>query len=290
VSRGRATLAAAGKAARLLRRAGLARPLAAARDAADVALRRSARLPLRAEADGIELRGFLRHRSFLAHVARGDYEPFTRARFLEAVAPGSTVVDVGAHVGLYTLLAARRLGGDGRVLAVEPDPYNYAALQLNVRRAGADGVALLPRAVADSRGEATFQQNLGTIGSSLVERRDVGPVRAITVATTTLDHELAALAPAPVRLVVKLDVEGAEAAALRGLRETAELVDDLIVFCEVNPAALRDAGSGLDEVLGELARLGLEAAWLDEAARDLGPVRAGDEPRKGNLLATRRPG
>lgn len=279
-------LGALGRAARAARRAGLGRPLAATRDAADAVLLRLSFPPLRAEAGGVAVRGFLRHRSFLAHVARGGYEPYSREVFLGSLTPDAVVVDAGAHVGLYTLLAAGRLGPGGRVLAFEPDPYNYAALRLNA--GGVEGVTLVPAAVSDGEGEARFQQNLGTIGSSLVPRRDVGPVRELRVATTTLDAQLSGRDPR--RLVVKLDVEGAEAAALRGLRATAARIPDLTVFLEVNPAALRDGGSSLREVLEEVAALGLVARRLDDDARTLAPVDADEEPRKGNLLVTRPEG
>jgi FkbM family methyltransferase len=279
-------LALLGRAARLARRTGLGRPLALARDAADAALLRLRRPPLRAVADGVTVRGFLRHRSFLAHLSRGAYEPYSRETLLGALTPGTLLVDAGAHVGLYTLLAVRRLGPHARVLAFEPDPYNFAALRLNAR--SLPGVELVRAAVADAEGEASFQQNLGTIGSSLVARRDVGPVRGIRVPTTTLDAALRGRGPE--RLVVKLDVEGAEARALRGLRETAARLRDLTVFLEVNPAALRDAGSSLAELVGELEQLGLEPRWVDEEARALVRVDPAAPPRKGNLLATRPAG
>jgi FkbM family methyltransferase len=275
-----------GRAARIARRAGLGRPLALARDGADAVLLRLGRPPLSASVGGVTVRGFLRHRSFLAHLSRGGYEPYSRETLLATLAPGTLLVDAGAHAGLYTLLAARRLGRDAQVLAFEPDPYNFAALRLNA--GGVPGVTLVRAAVADREGEAAFQQNLGTIGSSLAPRRGVGPVREIRVQTTTLDAALRGYSPE--RLVVKLDVEGAEARALRGLRETAVRERDLTVFLEINPAALRDAGSSLEEVLEELAALGLEAQWVDEEERALLPVDPGAPPRKGNLLATRPAG
>ncbi len=65
-------------------------------------------LPLRARVDGLVLRGGLRHRSFLAHVERGSYEPFLRSLVEAELGPGILFVDCGAHVGLFSALAARR--------------------------------------------------------------------------------------------------------------------------------------------------------------------------------------
>jgi NADPH2:quinone reductase len=102
-----------GGVARTLRRAGLQRPLRAVRDAADTALLRFDRPPLRARVDGLELHGFLRHRSFLADVER-DYEPTLRDLIVSSLDDGSVFVDVGAHIGFYSMLA-RRAGA--RVIA-----------------------------------------------------------------------------------------------------------------------------------------------------------------------------
>jgi hypothetical protein len=89
---------------------------------ADAVLVRLRIAPLRVVVEGVPVRGFLRHRSFLAEAARPRT---TYAQlFLSLLRPGTTVVDGGAHVGLYSLLAARRAE---RVFAVEPDAYNLAA-------------------------------------------------------------------------------------------------------------------------------------------------------------------
>src|SRR5205085_5896429 len=108
-----------GAAARAARRIGLRRPLRLGRDLVDESFVRRARPPLRTEVEGVGVRGFLRHRSFLAEAGRDGttYRPL----FTASLRPGMTVVDGGAHVGLYSAIASSLVGAEGHVLAFEPD-------------------------------------------------------------------------------------------------------------------------------------------------------------------------
>ena len=113
-----------GRLARAARRAGLGAALRSTVALVDSTLIRLRRAPLRAVIDGLPVRGFLRHRSFLAE-ARRPRETYAEL-FVSLLRPGMTVVDGGAHVGLYTLLGSRGVGARGSVFAVEPDRYNLA--------------------------------------------------------------------------------------------------------------------------------------------------------------------
>lgn len=265
-----------GAAARLSRRLGLARPLDALVGAADASFLRLGRPPLAASADGVVVRGYLRHRSFLAHLASGSYEPFLRSLLEAELGPGVLLADCGAHVGLYARLACRR---GARVVAFEPDPYNLAALRRNV--AGCD-VRVVPKAVGDRVGRARFHAFRGTIAGSLVDRADRPPGRTFDTELTTLDAELAA--EDVEALVVKLDVEGAEPLALAGMRETIGRASRLVLVAEVNPQALAAAGGDPAALVALLLELGLECSFVDESRRALEPVPKPAPLRKGNLL------
>jgi FkbM family methyltransferase len=263
------------------RRLGLGAAARFARDAADGFFRLVRRPPLRVEIDGIEIRGFLRHRSFLAHLGGGDYETFLRSEFVAALAHADLVLDVGSHTGFYALLAAKPRPGV-RVIALEPDPYNVAALRENIRTA-AGPIELVAKAASDRSGRAVFHQNLGTVGSSLVERRGTGPIRVVEAETTTIDEIVGPDAPGAVLL--KLDVEGAECLALAGAERTLRSASAATVIVELNPLALAAAGSSGPELVRRLEQLGFDVSFLDEAERALVPPGAAD--RKGNLLARR---
>src|SRR5271168_535718 len=84
-----------------------------------------------------------RFRSFVY----GTWEPEVLAAVTSNITPGMTVIDVGAHIGYYTLLFAKTAGPSGRVISFEPLPQNFALLQENIGLNHLDNVLALPQAV-----------------------------------------------------------------------------------------------------------------------------------------------
>jgi FkbM family methyltransferase len=268
-----------GRLARAARRAGLGPALRWSVALVDATLIRLRRAPLRAVIDGLTVRGFLRHRSFLAE-ARQPRETYAEL-FVSLLRPGMTVVDGGAHLGLYTLLGSRGVGPAGIVFAVEPDRYNLAALRVNA--AHLPSVVIVPRALSDAEGVATFYETRSTIGSSLIERADA---KAHRVETTSVD---ALLAERDVSLLlVKLNIEGAEHLALRGMRETLARVDTVAILIEVNPPLLAAGGTDVDAMLDALRSQGFTVSYVDLPTQE--PVPLPEPLRKGHLLVSRNAG
>lgn len=279
---GRRSVGVLGSVARAARDVGLEPAVSGARDALDAVFVRAQHPPLCVSVDGVPVRGFLRHRSFLADVARpgGTY----RELFATKLRPGMTVVDGGAHVGLYTVLAAHAVGAEGRVFAFEPDPYNHLALEYNVRALGSGNVRLARSALADSSRATPFHLSRGTIGSSLRPRGDTSDT--VRVETTTIDATLAGIEPGP--LLVKLNVEGAEPLVLAGMRETIARFSDLTMFVEVNPPGLRLAGFDGEQLVAQLGELGFDVYAIRLADQTLTRVDASTPPVKGHVLCVRR--
>jgi FkbM family methyltransferase len=269
-------LRALGAVARAARRAGLGPVFARARDAADAAFQRAGRPPLAVTIDGVRVRGFARHRSFLDEAAR----PGTTYRelFVRALKPGMTVIDGGAHVGLYSVLGARGVGPAGRVLAFEPDPYNFRALEENTR--GLANVTLSRSALAEARREAAFHRSSGTIGSSLLARDT--SIGVETVDVTSIDDELDGEDVAS--LLVKLNVEGAEPLVLEGARRTLERVADATLFVEAAPDHL---GADAARIVAQIKELGFEVFRIRLRDQALERIRPGEPLEKGHLLARR---
>lgn len=151
-----------------------------------------------------------------------DYEPAERELVRRALRPGDVFADVGAHVGLFSILAAKRVGSQGKVYAFEPSSGTFDALRVNVRRNGVDGI-VVPRRIAlsDSDGEESIQIGDARY-SAWTSFGRVPPGEAVgseRVETRTIDSLVrASLIERP--FLLKVDVEGWELHVLRGGAET----------------------------------------------------------------------
>lgn len=149
----------------------------------------------------------------------GRYEPYISSWIAARLTPGDTYWDIGAHAGYHTLQGARAVGLHGRVLAVEPEASVCRSLREQLSLNAITNVTVVEAAVSDMVGSAHLVvPEPDDTRSSMLE--EVGTTAAAGghavrthVMTTTLD-ELAERYP-PAHLV-KMDIEGAEAAALRG--------------------------------------------------------------------------
>lgn len=141
----------------------------------------------------------------------GTYELSKQRAFSDAIRQESIVFDIGANCGFYTLLAAKRCGRDGRVFAFEPMPSNLAILRQHVALNRLANVLVLPMAVSAECGHARFATQLGSEFGRLEETGDT------IVETASLD-QLRSTSILPRPDVMKIDVEGAEGAVLRGAR------------------------------------------------------------------------
>jgi FkbM family methyltransferase len=130
------------------------------------------------------------------------------------IAPGDTVIDVGANLGFWVLGAALRAGPQGRVHAFEPVAANLERLRLNAAANGISWVQSHALALGDREGEVSFLPPASTHSGRgrVTDTEEGGTIR---VPATTLDAFCAAGALDAVHFV-KVDVEGAELAVLRG--------------------------------------------------------------------------
>jgi len=152
------------------------------------------------------------------------------AHRLSLVSDGNGVfVDVGAHVGKYTVLAGRLLGTHGQVVAVEPDPSNYAALAANVALNRLDNVHALNVGCWSSDGEMVLNRQVGNLGGHSFIDDTAGD--AISVPVRTLDYVLSQVGTTHVD-AMKLDVQRAESEVLMGASSTLEANRRITVFFE----------------------------------------------------------
>lgn len=205
----------------------------------------------------------------------GAYEPTSMLALQRFLFPGAVLFDVGANIGLYTLVGSRRVGATGHVYAFEPSSRERAILEQNVTRNHCDNVTAIAAAASDRAGTGTLQVAAGqhrgqntlaptfAYPSVSVEREEAVPL-------VSLDDLWRART---VRLpdVLKIDVEGSELQVLRGA--TAVLRESMpVVIFEINDTLLEASGASRAEVGQFLTALGYTLHRLDDATAALVPV------------------
>ncbi len=141
--------------------------------------------------------------------ASGRYEPHVTAELHRSLAAGTVFVDVGANIGYFSLLAASITGPHGRVIAFEPNSENCDLIRLSAEANGFRNITVYQKAVADR--ERTFSLAVEGSNGSVSERQAPGD---ILVSAISLDE---ALADEQRVDVIKMDIEGCEGLALRGM-------------------------------------------------------------------------
>jgi len=207
-------------------------------------------------------------------MAMDRYEPRTTQLLEEVVKPGMVIIDIGAHVGYYTLLAARQVGPTGRVYAFEPNQENHSLLLKNIEVNGYANVVATKMAVSDRVGSSPLYLTALDSGRHSLYRHGLPERGVATIETTTLDTFLESVDWPKVDLI-KIDVEGAEVAVLDGMAKVIERSANLKLIIEFNPTLLRNAGVAPLEFLERLASSGRRAYRIDDAAGLL-PLEPGD--------------
>jgi FkbM family methyltransferase len=181
----------------------------------------------------------------------GIKEQKETAAFLSLVRSGMTVLDIGANIGLYSLLSAKRLDGSGVVHAFEPTPFVAKRLRDNVRLNHFQNVIVNQIALSDQAGTAKFYvheeadcNSLGVVSSNSIE-----------VQTMSLDEYVGSAAIQRVDLI-KIDVEGAEVKVLRGAHVLLSRADAPVMMLEFNPPLLAAMGTNDDELAALLSSYG----------------------------------
>lgn len=192
-------------------------------------------------------------------ILRGAYEQHELAFAKSMLRQGDVAIDVGAHIGFFTIELAQAVGARGHIYAFEPLPANAALLEQSIRENYYESrITLEQSAVSDRSGTGTLRyaaHSLNTGGAFLSEGSvaGLGALSASTVRTVRLDDcDLRR----PVRLI-KMDVEGAEPSVVAGARALIA-GDRPVIVSEVHPEQLaRVSASSPTEFVRQLAALGL---------------------------------
>ena len=196
-----------------------------------------------------------------------------------------TVVDAGAHHGLYTLLASKQVGWSGKVIAVEPSPRECKRLEKHLRVNRCSNTELVSCALGEDNGEADlylvdgFQDWCNSLRPPEVDE----PIRTARVPVRRLDDVLGELGVFKVDLI-KLDVEGAELSVLYGAMKLLQGRSRPAILAEVQDIRTQPWGYAAREILQFLIRM--DYRWFAIAAKGaLLPISCDQEEYHANLVA-----
>lgn len=162
-------------------------------------------------------------------LATGGMEPETSALIGRLLRPGDTFLDVGAHVGYHALLARQAVGATGRVLALDPQPYNCNKIMINAALNGFTNITTVVGAAGDRDGvvllreQAAYDKSRLSLQGPGMHDQSLGfEVPLWTLDTLVRRHGIDRLR------LLKMDVEGFELAVLKGALPILACTENLI--------------------------------------------------------------
>jgi FkbM family methyltransferase len=191
--------------------------------------------------------------------------------FLASLTPGTYLLDLGAHFGAFSLAALHYGGPEARALAVDPSPQACRMMRIQGRLNGlADRFSVVQAAVSDHSGTETMVA-IGVLadGYFAVPAKGLPAPELTLTEAITVDDLVGRMGRLPTH--IKIDVEGAEAAVLRGAKHTLSRAPAPLLFVEFHNALIRQRQADPSESVRLLHQAGYrvystEGVELDEAA------------------------
>jgi FkbM family methyltransferase len=187
----------------------------------------------------------------------GTYEPYMQRALERWARPGAVVYDIGAHAGFASLYAALLVGPGGKVVAFEPYPTTFRSLERQLAANPGLPITALPIAASDVSATLAMRRPNGSSSQSFISAHGEVQVQARPI------DELVAAGAIPPPAVIKLDVEGHEAAALRGALATIA-AHRPVILCDYNDDATEALVRGTLAGLGYRVRPGPPVTALPE--------------------------
>ena len=210
------------------------------------------------KSDFVEIEGrkmFTQNNDGLALSIFKIYEPNQTEIVKKYVHEGDIVIDIGAHVGYYTLLMAQLVGENGKVYSFEPDPVNFQLLKKSVEINGFENVVLIQKAVSNITDKVKLF--LGDDDSAINRIYDakLGDAKeSIDVESVTIDEyfkendELVNF--------IKIDSEGSEIKIINGMKLFLSRNQELVMMTEFFPFLIKKSGDEPNQYLKSLEKSG----------------------------------
>jgi len=199
------------------------------------------------------------------------WEDFESKIFKQSLKTGDIVVDIGAHIGYYTLIASKIVSREGKVYAFEPDPKNFKLLKRNVEENQLHNVVLTNKAITSKTGQVKLYLNKENTGDHRIydtkDDRD-----EILVDSTSLDDYFKNIKRKID--VIKMDIQGAEYEAIMGGLGLLRKNPQIKIFCEFWPMGLKLNNTNPENFLAVFRKFGFRIFHIDEERKRLIPQSA----------------
>jgi len=190
-----------------------------------------------------------------------SYDAGTTTLLKKLLKKRMNVINIGANIGYFALLAARQVGPEGKVFAFEPFENTVKLLKKNIEANQYRNIEAIAMAVSNKTGMA----NLSTGGSSLhnlISFKEIKEMKEVTVLVTTIDDFLE---KKQTRIdFIIIDAEGSEQFILEGMKKTLEKNDSLEIIVEFNPFTLELAGTNAESFLNTIESYKFSTFIIDE--------------------------
>lgn len=197
---------------------------------------------------------FLDPRDNLSLFIHGVFEPLETEIVRKEIKEGDVVLDIGAHIGYYTLIFARLVGEKGHIFAFEPDPNNFHILKRNVEINGYQNITLVQAAVSDINGSINLYQSNHNSANNIIGYIPSDNRKSVKVKTIRLDDYFKNYN----RKInfIKIDVEGSEGKVIKGMSLTLPIDKNVKIITEFYPQSLQESDTNPKEYLQMIAGLG----------------------------------
>ena len=198
-----------------------------------------------------------------------SYDPGSTLLLKKLLKQNMNVINIGANIGYFTLLAARQVGPQGKVFAFEPFPKTVNLLQKNIDANGYSNVEVIPMAVSSKSGIA----KLSTGGSSLhniISSTKIKEMTEIEVPQISID-DFVSQKQIKIDFMI-IDAEGSEPFILDGMKNTLKNNPNLVMMIEFNPYTLNLAGSSTTEFLKIISNNEYLMYLIDEITQKITPI------------------
>ncbi len=237
---------------------------------------------------------YVPHAGWLRHEAGDDVALFVQQGWFEAqeqaflwlyLRDGDTVIDCGAHVGLFSILAGRAIGPRGRLIAFEPAPTTASLLRSNLQSNQLTDAVVIESAVADQPGTLKLHRH-GEGRSAYNSLCEAGDDGGIDVTVTSLDRVIVEQNIEHVDFL-KIDVEGFEPSVWRGAAASIQAAKLPLVMIEFTEENLQRAGHSSIELARTITDSGYHLCRFDPGRRLLIPTQVTEPIGYDNLFAAR---